>query len=251
MAKRSLGQNFLTSEKIVADIVGAANLSREDIVLEIGPGKGVLTKGLLEKVGKVIAIEKDDGLFKLLSEKFEEEIRSKKLELIHGNALVFEKLPEKYKLVANIPYNITGEILRKFLSMKSQPELVVLMLQKEVVDRILERDGKGSILSNSIKVYGKPRLIKKVPASFFKPKPKVDSAILKIENISKKAFQDVSEEKFFEILKTGFRHKRKTLSNNLSVYKNHLEALEKCSIRPQSRAEELSIEDWLCLSKNL
>jgi len=225
-------------------------------VLEIGPGKGVLTRELLGGAKKIFAVEKDGRMIALLQEKFAKEIKEKKLILIQSDILDFD--PEKYKLktenytvVANIPYYITGEILRKFLSGDNQPAKMVLMLQKEVAERIVARDGKESILSLSVKAYGTPRIIKKVPARYFTPAPKVDSAVLAIENISKKCFTTQSEEaRFFEVIKTGFAHKRKLLIRNLEVLlskKMVTQVFEECGIEKNARAERLSLKDWLCI----
>jgi len=198
-------------------------------VLEIGPGKGFLTEELLKNSLQVIAVEKDDRLIEILDEKFKKEIASKKLILIHQDVLDFQ--PQKYKLtnsnyklIANIPYYLTGQIFRLFLESDNQPSKIVLMVQKEVANRIIARDEKESILSMSVKAYGKPRYVKKVPARYFSPKPKIDSAIILIDNISKGIFKNKNEEQaFFNLMKTGFSHKRKTLLNNLSdVYENFI-----------------------------
>src|SRR3989344_3189802 len=155
-AKKSLGQNFLTSHAVAQDIIAAAHITPDDVVLEIGPGKGFLTEGLLQKAKKVIAVEKDGRMVEYLKDKFREEIRNGKLELIHQDILSFDPAGcglrvTGYKLIANIPYYITGEILRTFLSGDTQPSLMVLMVQKEVAERIVARDGKESILSMSVK----------------------------------------------------------------------------------------------------
>ncbi len=259
-AKKSLGQNFLTSKAILGDIIKASDLSSEDTVLEIGPGKGFLTEELLKNSRKILAIEKDGRLIELLEEKFKEEIDSKKLILIHGDVLDFQ--PQKhglsdlnYKLIANIPYYLTGQIFRLFLESSIQPSKMILMVQKEVSDRIVARDGKESILSMSVKAYGTPRYIKKVPARYFSPKPKVDSAVILIDNISKDTFKNKNEEQdFFELMKTGFSHKRKTLLNNLSdVYEKQqaTEALNNCDISLKERAEKLNVKNWMCLLNTL
>ena len=185
--KKSLGQNFLTSQSVVDKIVETANLNPKDVVLEVGPGKGVLTQALLEKAGKVIAVEKDDALIYLLKEKFAQEIKEEKLVLVRGDILKFDfeergLKKSNYKIVANIPYYITGEFLRSVLSSDIQPSQMVLLVQKEVAERIA-RSKKESILSLSIKVYGEPKYIQIVKAGSFNPAPKVDSAILSIENL--------------------------------------------------------------------
>jgi len=254
--KKSLGQNFLTSQSVVDKIVETANLDSQDVVLEVGPGKGILTQALLEKAGKVIAVEKDDALIYLLKERFAEEIKNEKLILVRGDILKFDfeeynLKNDSYKIVANIPYYITGEFLRSVLSSSFQPSQMVLLVQKEVAERIA-RSKKESILSLSIKVYGEPKYIQIVKAGSFNPAPKVDSAILSIENLSKKFFDEVSEERFFEVIKTGFAHKRKLLLSNLSVLKEKEEikkAFVKAKINEKARAEVLSLEQWLLIVK--
>ncbi|MBL7045309.1 MAG: ribosomal RNA small subunit methyltransferase A [Parcubacteria group bacterium] len=273
-AKKSLGQNFLTAQSVVDKIVETANLNKEDIVLEVGPGKGVLTKALLEKAGKVIAVEKDDELITYLKEEFKDEIKDEKLILVHGDILTFDfksllkvaplsaslreerPFPEIFKIVANIPYYITGEFLRKTLSSDIQPTQMVLLVQKEVAERIA-KSKKESILSLSVKVYGEPKYIQTVKAGSFSPAPKVDSAILSIENISKDFFLNTEvrprcsgldlEKCFFKVIKTGFAHKRKLLINNLSVLKSKevlQKAFSKANIGDMARAEDLALEQW-------
>lgn len=170
-AKKSLGQNFLKSIPALHKIIESGEISNSDIILEIGPGKGALTEKILEKAGLVVAVEKDKNLFDLLSEKFAEHIKNKKLILVEADILDFEieKIikNKNYKIIANIPYNITGAILKKFLTEKSQPSLMVLMVQNEVAQRIVARDKKESILSISVKAYGEPKIIMKVPARYF------------------------------------------------------------------------------------
>ncbi len=249
-AKKSLGQNFLKSEPALRAIVEAGEIKSEDIILEIGPGKGALTKKLLEKSGKVIAVEKDHELFELLHEKFVKEIKSGSLELLNEDILEFDvnKLG-KYKIIANIPYNITGAILKKFLTAENQPERMVLMVQHEVAKRIAARDGKESILSISVKAYGNPKLVMKVPARYFTPSPDVDSAIILIENISRKTFVEnkINEENFWEIVKKGFAHKRKRLGGNLKNVVSS-QVLQDLHLE-NKRAEDLSLKDWVMLAK--
>lgn len=248
-AKKSLGQNFLKSEKILEDIVRAGNIEKKDVVLEIGPGKGALTEKILSKAQKVIAIEKDNNLFEFLKEKFKIEIENGSLVLVNGDIVDFNPnaynlKPKAYKLVANIPYNLTGLILKKFLTEKISPNLMVLMLQYEVVKRILAKDKKESILSLSVKTYGKPKMIMKVPARYFTPAPKVDSAVVLIEGINKDIFlnKKIAEEKFWELIHKGFAHKRKKLGGNLkklnNLNQNVLQNLK------DKRAETLTLQEW-------
>ncbi|MFA6340874.1 MAG: 16S rRNA (adenine(1518)-N(6)/adenine(1519)-N(6))-dimethyltransferase RsmA [Candidatus Paceibacterota bacterium] len=244
-AKKSLGQNFLKSKKALSAIVEAGRVSSEDTVLEVGPGQGALTEKLLETGAKVIAVEKDDRLIEFLRKKFSKE---KRFELIHGDILELDiaslKLG-KYKLIANIPYYITGLLFRKFLSGDIQPTKIVVMVQKEIADRIVARDGKESLLSLSVKAYGRPKKVMKVEKENFSPQPKVDSAILLIDDISKDFFKEMSEEKFFEVIKAGFAHKRKMLLANLkSVMSNREKAFSEASIPIKTRAEDLTLTDW-------
>lgn len=256
-AKKSLGQHFLTSRTVVRDIVSASRLNKEDVVLEIGPGKGMLTETLLENSKKVIAIERDKELVVLLKEKFSREVADKKLELIEGDILTIDidtlgVQSGEFKVVANIPYYITGMILKKILSSDTGPKLMTLLIQNEVARRIA-KEKKESILSISVKAYGAPQYIKKVPARYFKPKPKVDSAILLIDNISKDFFKNISEETFFTLLKSGFAHKRKFLIKNVEqLFDADIEnVFKKCNVSPKSRAENLSLDQWALLSKQL
>ncbi len=257
-AKKSLGQNFLNSKTVAQDIVKAAELSPSDTVLEIGPGKGFLTGALLASGAHIIAVEKDDRMIPILSEKFATKIAEKRFTLIHGDIVELIEgsqtslnLPVAYKLVANIPYYITGYILRAFLETKLKPERIILMLQKEVADRIVARDKKESILSIAIKAYGTPRIVKKIPARYFTPVPNVDSAVLAITNISNKNFPNTaSEKRFFEIMKAGFAHKRKQLAGNLKdIFGEHTRTLlEQVGIHQNARAEDISLYQWLKLS---
>lgn len=249
-AKKSFGQNFLTSNKVAHDIVSAGNIKKGDVVLEVGPGKGRLTKELLKKGALVYAVEKDTDLISHLEELFAEEIKEKQLILFNKDILTLkeEELPKKYKVIANIPYNITGKLISHFLTLKTQPKHMVLMVQKEVADRILAKDKKESILSLSVKVFSDPLYVRKVKASLFSPAPKVDSAVVAFTNISRKHFGTIKEEDFFTIIKKGFAQKRKLLKNNLNVSQK---ILSSCTIADDARAEEVTLTEWLCLTKKL
>jgi 16S rRNA (adenine1518-N6/adenine1519-N6)-dimethyltransferase len=243
-AKKSLGQNFLKSLPAIKKIVEAGEVTGEDTILEIGPGKGALTTKLLESAGRVIATEKDRELFAYLSDKFVTEINEGKLILTEADILEMDPPVGKYKIISNIPYNITGAILKKFLTATNQPERMVLLVQHEVAKRIVSE--KGSILSISVKAYGEPKIILKVPARYFSPAPKVDSAVIRIGSISRNFFtkNSLSEEKFWEIVKLGFAHKRKKLFGNLKTASfNKIESLS------EKRAEDLTLFDWLALIK--
>jgi 16S rRNA (adenine1518-N6/adenine1519-N6)-dimethyltransferase len=256
--KKSLGQNFLKSKKALSKICEAGNLSPGDVVLEIGPGKGVLTEKLISLGAKVVAVEKDDLLIEFLKEKFQNAIKNKKLMLIHEDILDFE-IPQnikKYKIIANIPYNITGAILKKFLGGQTQPSDMVLLVQKEVAERIVARDEKESILSISVKAYGIPKYIMTVNKRFFSPSPKVDSAIIQISSISKKNFSSKKfEGLFFETLKAGFAHKRKFVFSNIVKNFNQKEKLsnifKSLDIHMSTRAENLNVKNWIEITKRL
>jgi len=254
-AKRSLGQNFLTSRAVAKDVVQAATITPEDTILEVGPGKGFLTELLLAaRPKRVVVVEKDDRLIDVLHKKFADHVRSGALTIIHGDILttdittIVEQKP--YKVVANIPYYITGELIRSFLEHARQPMLMVLMVQKEVAERIVAQDGKESILSISVKAYGEPQKIGVIPAHCFNPQPKVDSSILAIRTISRELFTHVNNELFFRIVKTGFAHKRKLLSSNLAeLYDTETitKAFAACALSKNTRAEELAVSDWVCV----
>jgi 16S rRNA (adenine1518-N6/adenine1519-N6)-dimethyltransferase len=269
-AKKSLGQNFLKSEKALNSIIKAADLKPEDFVVEIGPGKGALTIKLLESGAGVLAIEKDDRMCEFLKDIFKDSL-DKNFSLLCGDILEMdlEKLKTvaiKYKLIANIPYYITGAIIRKFLSGAHQPERMVLLMQKEVAERIIAKDQKGSLLSISVKTYCEPIFIEVVKAGSFVPAPSVDSAIVLFQNISKKNFIDnnVSEDLFFKVLNAGFAHKRKMLLGNLKDLQkekiedggeksfakiNIPEIFSKIKLDPKIRAENLTVGQWFEIAK--
>lgn len=242
-----MGQNWLVNEKIVGEMVAAAKVKKGETVLEAGPGEGVLTAALLVSGAKVVAIEKDDRLQAGLREKFEAEIESGQLKLIHGDILKFDPIliNKSYKIVANLPYYLTGEFVKKFLTAQAKPSAMTLMLQKEVAERIIARDGKESVLSISVKAYGEPHYVKTVKRGNFRPVPKVDSAIVTIEQISANNFKPGDEKKFFQTLKAGFGSKRKKLKNNLKLEGEVLAAYG------DKRAEDLQLTDWLKLCANL
>lgn len=249
--KKSLGQHFLKSSSYLRAIADAAEVTAGDTVLEVGPGEGALTAELLSRGAHVIAIEKDHRLVPMLSVTFDTEIREKKLTLIEGDALELELPLSIYKVVANIPYYITGALLRKYLTSPNQPSTLVFLVQKEVAERIA-RSKKESLLSLSIKVYGTPKYVKTVPSGAFSPPPDVDSAILLLSNISRDHFANTDEERhFFALLHAGFAQKRKLLSRNLEpvLGKNAANMLEAVGLPRNSRAEDVSLVHWLALAK--
>ena len=258
-AKKSLGQNFLKSQKALRQIVEGAGDLNNKTILEIGPGMGALTEQLV-KTGakKIILVEMDYRLIPILQEKFKDEIKSKRIEIIHADILQMDLnsiglKKNNYSLIANIPYYITGAIIRNVIGGDVYPEKAVVLVQKEVAERIIARDKKESILSIAVKSIGNPKIIDKVPKGAFVPSPNVDSAILLIDKISKKTFGEslIREERFFDILHAGFAHKRKLLKGNFKEHKifdDPEKALELCAIKNNTRAEDLSLEQWKKLS---
>lgn len=268
LKKKSLGQHFLHSPHYLGAIADTARVVPGERVLEVGPGEGVLTAVLLARGAVVTAIEKDHRLIPVLKEKFAKEITDKKLFLHEGDILApkdrpwepsFKDGPWKYKVVANIPYYITGAMLEKFLSAQRQPISMTLLVQKEVAERIaghpstsLKVTDKESILSLSVKAYGTPHYVKTVPAGAFSPPPKVDSAILAIEHISRKNFVNAAhEKKFFALVHAGFAHKRKLLARNLEpiLGKEYSQILKNVGISEQARAEDVELKYWVRLAQ--
>ena len=256
--KRRLGQNFLISKRILKEIIKSSQLKPNDTVLEIGPGLGILTAQLAKRAKKVICVEKDSRLAKLLKEEMK---NFKNVEVFQGDILKIKnknlKLKIKnYKLVANLPYYITSPLIRMFLETKNPPKLMVLMVQKEVAQRICASPPKMSKLAVFCQFYGKPKIIKFVSKKAFWPQPKVDSAILKI--IPQQLSFSISSQfraKFAKIVKAGFSQPRKQLINNLSnslnlSRKKVKKWLKGNNIEPTQRAQELSVEDWRKLAKS-
>lgn len=259
-----LGQHFLKAPWAARALARAIPLAENDLILEIGPGKGALTRELLLTGKRIVAIEKDETLVKGLHERFADEIRSGALTIIKGDvrdlykgaALVDSPRPhlgkQGYVVAANIPYYITGEIIRQFLTAKSQPRAMALLVQKEVAQRIVSK--RESILSLSVKAYGTPRIVKRVPRGNFSPAPNVDSAIILIKNISRAFFKDIDESAFFKVVRAGFSSKRKLLANNLAALfgkEKTLAALSACGVMERSRAEDVPLHEWKCLAQEL
>jgi 16S rRNA (adenine1518-N6/adenine1519-N6)-dimethyltransferase len=249
------GQNFLLSEEIAENIVDSAVLATADNVLEIGPGKGILTKNLAKQAGNVLALEIDPELAKKLRS-----AHYKNTKIIEGDALeinlphlIEENNFQKYKVVANLPYYITSKIIRLLLETKYPPSELVLMVQKEVGERIAAKDGRESLLSVSVKFYAEPELIFNVSRENFDPAPLVDSALIRIKR--KRNVPKLDAKKFFSLVRAGFSKKRKMLANNLSISfhlpKNKIfDTLKKIGLETNLRAERLNIEDWINLYDN-
>lgn len=259
-AKKHLGQHFLKSDKALRQIIEAGDLKPTDTVLEIGPGTGILTHQLLEKAGKVVAVEKDRELIHYLTETYATDLESKKLTILDKDILLFDPSTmqwygKSYKLIANIPYYITGAIIEQFLSTPFTPNQMVLLIQKEVAERIIARDGKESVLSIAVKAYGTPRIIDKVPRGAFAPAPKVDSAIISIEGISRTFFADCDESTFFAVMKAIFGRKRKQIGGSLAEYLKDkplaLGILAALSIDHKTRPEDITLSHWKLLAQQV
>ncbi len=282
-AKKSLGQNFLHNKTIIGKIADAGQIEEGEVILEIGPGTGELTAGILEKIEnlggqsggdpikkskkklktRLISIEKDHRAIPILQERFKKEIEEGILEVIEGDFLEMDIAAlisgRTFKIIANIPYYITGAIIRKSLELSHKPKKLIFLVQKEVAERIVQRDGKGSILSNSIAFYGVPKLLFPVAKGNFVPAPKVDSAVISVDIAEKSEKTTQKDEKeFFDLLHAGFAHKRKILSSNIKEFlaenkisQTATEIFENINLNPKIRAEELKIEDWILLAKTI
>jgi len=256
-AKKSLGQHFLTSESALQAMVSGININ--NTIIEIGPGTGNLTEYILNTGATTIVIETDERAIPILNNRFNKEIKEGRLKIIEGDVLEIDFLDiidTPYEVIANIPYYISGAIFRHLFSSSKLAESITLLIQKEVAERIISKDTKESILSLSIKAYGVPEYIMTVGAKDFDPAPKVDSAILRVSNISRGLFIDnnIDEGVFFKVIKSSFGQKRKTLVNNLKRDFEKvliLEALEKNNLSDKVRPEEIGVDSWINLIKDL
>lgn len=280
---KGLGQNFLTSKGALADILKAAQLTKENTVLEIGPGIGTLTRGLAQSAKRVIAVEKDSAMVEIFKETTHD---LPNIEIVcadilklgetkeflnlskETNAESYKLQANSYKLVANLPYYITSPVIRLFLEAKHKPSLMVLMVQKEVAQRICAKPPAMSLLAVSVQIYGKPSIVSYVKKNCFWPQPKVDSAILRIAPLINADKKLIDADIFFKIAKAGFKQPRKQLLNNFANMLDMLDVerltrltsaekrqaierwLKKNGIEPSQRAETLSVEDWIKLAKD-
>jgi len=258
---RDRGQNFLVDEKVLEKIIESANLKKDDVVLEIGAGFGTLTERLAQKAGKVITVESDRGILPILRRNLE---NYKNVEIIEKDVLSVVNYESRimnyeYKIIANLPYQITSAVLRKFLENEPRPNEMMVMVQKEVAERICAISGEMSILAVSVQFFGQPEIIQIVPRSSFYPAPEVDSAILRISRIKNESetnLKRIDVKDFFRVVKVGFSARRKQLHNNLAnglrlkseEAKNILLDL---GLDIQVRAQDLSVDDWINLGNKL
>jgi 16S rRNA (adenine1518-N6/adenine1519-N6)-dimethyltransferase len=253
--RKSLGQNFLTEPRALERIVEAAELGPEDIVLEIGPGLGTLTRLLAAGAERVVAIELDRRLVEILKQTL---ANLPNVEIIHGDILELNpadlleqhKVSPQYKVVANLPYYITSAIIRHLLTAEVRPKLMVVTVQLEVARRITAEPGDMSLLAVSIQFYGRPRIVARMKASAFYPSPQVDSAVIRID-VGDQPFVEVDDaESFFEVVRAGFAQRRKQLRNALSAElalpaSEVAQALSRVGVNPKRRAQTLSVEEWV------
>ncbi len=237
-----------------------SEIKKDDVVVEVGPGFGGLTLALAEKVKKVMAFEIEKKLMPYWDEQLQ---KYKNIEIIWGNVLKQDINLQKYKVVANLPYQITSNVIRKFLEVENKPELMVLMVQKEVAERICAKAGDMSLLSVSVQYYAEPEIVSLVPRSYFWPMPAVNSAIIKIRplqrspTLGKNIKPDKASEEFFKIVKAGFANRRKMLLKNLEsvVGKQNKAKLKtvfhELGIIEKIRAQELSVEQWQGLTRQI
>lgn len=245
--KKSLGQHWLKDPEVLGEIAEAAEISSGDTVLEIGPGLGTLTSRLLARAKQVIAVEFDADLARKLPGQFP----GKNLTVINKDILRFDlnQLPAGYKVVANVPYYITSKIVEKLMTADNKPSLVVLLVQKEVAQRIAAYPGDMSILAISAQIFAEAELDIEVPRQFFTPPPKVNSQVVVLRTRDQPLVARGNEKLFFRLVKAGFSAKRKKLRSSLSaglaISKPEAEQLlKKAEVSPEKRAEDLSIDDW-------
>jgi 16S rRNA (adenine1518-N6/adenine1519-N6)-dimethyltransferase len=254
--KRERGQHFLVNRNIQAKIIQVAALDPQATVLEIGPGLGSLTEGLIRSCGQVIAVELDRRLARFLGWRFKGE---SKLRVIQDDIRTVN-LPElglrdrAYDLVSNLPYQITSLVLRNFLSLLPRPRRITLVIQREVAERLIAPKGKKSLLAISVEYFSTVRLHTLIPATAFWPKPEIESALITLDPLASRDGLDESE--FFRVVRAGFSSRRKQLHNSLAAglqldQMEILKNLEKSSINPKTRAQDLALEDWMRLTRVL
>ncbi|MEI6378494.1 MAG: 16S rRNA (adenine(1518)-N(6)/adenine(1519)-N(6))-dimethyltransferase RsmA [Candidatus Falkowbacteria bacterium] len=255
---KRFGQNFLTSELVYMDIMEAADIHKEDRVLEVGPGLGFLTFALAEQAGEVVAVEIDRNLTRILPGRVKE-FGYTNVRIIEGDILDFPNIKglenwadKPFKVVANLPYNITSVFLRKFLEKGPRPQTLTLLLQKEVAERICAKAGKMSILALSVQFYGQPEFKFRVDKSDFWPQPEVQSAVLTIKVNDQPALPLADVKPFWRLIKISFAAKRKMLKKNLAAalpldIEDFGRILAGLGLNPEARAQDLGLDDWLRL----
>ena len=266
-ANKNLGQNFLINEEVVTNIVDCSNIDKQDLVIEIGPGLGTLTKYLLEKAGKVICIELDTKMLQILKDRFSlynnfELINNDVLKVDLKNIIEKEKVEGKIKnvkIVANLPYYITTPIIMKLLEEELELESITVMIQKEVADRLIAIPGEKNTgaITYAVYYYATSEAIMEVPNSSFIPEPAVTSKVIKLNIRKEPIVTPKNKEKMFKVIKCAFMQKRKTLLNSLTnnkIFENKnqgIELLKSLQINENIRPEELTLEQFEKISDNL
>lgn len=260
---KKLGQNFLVNRHVLQQILTTAEVGSKDTVLEIGAGLGTLTEALAEQAHRVVAVEIDQELVAILQERL---ASFANVEIVPADILtldIAQLLQEgytgdtpSYKVVANIPYYITSAVMRHLLEAEKKPQLIVLMLQREVAQRITAQPGQMSLLAVSVQFYGQPRFITRVPAKAFYPVPKVDSAIVRIDPHEQQLLETNEIAPFFDVVRAGFAQRRKQLRNALAhglalSVESVAQAMMEAGIEEQRRAQTLSISEWITLYRAL
>lgn len=245
--KKSLGQHWLYDQESLEAMCTAAKVNQDDVILEIGPGLGTLTKLLVSKAKQVTAVEFDETL----AARLPQTLKAKNLAVVSQDILGFDftQMPADYKVVANIPYYLTSHLIRVISETPNPPQTAVLLIQKEVAERVVARPGDMSLLSVTAQFYWEASLDEQVPARLFTPPPKVDSQILVLNRIPEQAIKEADTKNFFRTVKAGFSQRRKTLLNSLSAGLNLTKeqtktACQKANIDPTARAQTLSLDDW-------
>ncbi len=250
-ARKRLGQHFLVDETVLQRIISAAEITPADTILEIGPGLGILTREMAGRAGRVIAVELDNRLAAILKQALAPltNVTIINDDILHLDPAALLPGPTDYKVVANLPYYITSPVLRHLLEASVRPETMILMVQKEVAERIAAAPGRRSLLSISVQFYGNPQIIDTVPAEAFHPAPEVDSAILRIDVYRQPAVAVSDRQGFFDLVRGGFSASRKQIINSLAqglaLDKPAVATLlDGAAIRPERRAETLTLEEW-------
>lgn len=253
--KKGLGQNFLIDPADRARIVAAADLTRDDTVLEIGPGPGVLTELLVEQAGRVVAVELDDRLIPFLRERFAGQAH---VSIVHADILETDpaQLTEgrPYKVVANLPYYITSAVIRHLLESNPAPDLLVLTVQREVAERMVAQPPNMSLLALGTQFYSTGKIVARIPAGAFYPAPKVESAVVRLDRRREPVAGDITSGQFFEVARAGFSQPRKQLRNSLAaglgLPPSEVEVwLGRAGVDPKRRAETLTLAEWAALTR--
>ncbi len=254
--QKGLGQNFLVSERLLESIIEAAQLNYQDVVLEVGAGLGTLTYRLAQQCQRVFAIELDQRLIPLLRMTLSS---FDNVDIVQGDVLAIDPgdlVSSPYKVVSNLPYSISSAVLRHFLEAEAKPSLLVVTVQREVAERIVAGPGEMSLLAVSVQFYSRPRIVAKAPPGAFFPSPQVRSAVVRLDVYPSPEVAVEDVDRFFDVVRAGFAQRRKQLRNSLSQglglpVEDVVEALHRSGINDKQRPQELAIEQWAQLCREL